>query len=136
MPQKKYLRAEDGSTLSEVADDRRTVICVALREPTLILRTPYDGKILEIVSDMTFGKSEDGGEIVSYRITGLQFVPELYSALVLKAHAIGVPEVGAFEAARAAITFYMHVDSPNSEHVVPTRTPFAQGRRGWFWRRG
>lgn len=118
MPQKKYLRADDGSTLVEVSDDRRTVVCVTLREPTLILRTPYDGKILEIVCDMTFGKLEDGRGTVSYRITGLQLVPELYSALVLKAHAIGVPEAGAFEAARAAITLYMHVDLPNSEHVV------------------
>lgn len=44
------------------------------------MRTPYDGKILEIVCDMTFGKLEDGRGTVSYRITGLQLVPELYSA--------------------------------------------------------
>lgn len=55
---------------------------------------------------------------LAYRTTGLPFVPELYSALALKAHAIGVPEAGAFEAARAAIILYKQVDLPNSEHVV------------------
>lgn len=118
MPQKKYLHADGGTTLVEVADDRRTVVCVAHRDLTLILRTPYEGRVLEIVCDMEFGKSENGRETISYRIIGLQFVPGLYSALALKANAIVVTEAGAFEEARSAIIFYMQVDLPNSEHVV------------------
>ena len=116
VPRRRNIPTEDG-TFVEVTDGRRTVVCVAYHRETLIVRTPYEGKVLDILSTFTFGKSAEGRAAVFYRIVGLRFVPDLYSR-VWGVMDTAPNDRATFEAAKAAILFYMQVDAPNADHVV------------------
>ena len=112
---KRFFQADDGALLAEVSDGRRQVVCVIYRERTLILRTPYEGGVLEIDSELEYSGAEGGRERVSFRLSGLHLEPKLYAKWRPKAPAILVPE--ARKAAAAAVAFYLSVDSPTSEII-------------------